>query len=180
MCITQDRVINHRVWWHPFDVWHKEQISNDGVNLPSDSYRNEVMEITWWRHQMDTFSALLILCEGNPPFTGGYPSQRPVKRSLIFFFICAWTNGWSNNRDAGDLRRHRYHYDATVMCSKFTPGCRTTIRWVCCHSVVIHSLLWLNKCSGFGLNVYLTMILHVALKRGIRCWIALQKWGLFY
>ena len=27
----------------------------------------------------------------------------------------AWTNGWVNNRDAGDLRRHRAHYDDTVM-----------------------------------------------------------------
>ena len=179
MCIIQDRVINHRVWWHPLDVWHKEQISNDGVNFLSDSFRNEVMEITWWRHQMKTFSALLILCEGNPPFTGGCPSQRPVKRSFDIFFDMRLNKRLIKQLDAGDLRRHRYHYDATVMSSKASPGCRTTIRWVCCHSVVIYSLLWINKCSGFGLNVYLNMILHVALKRGIRCWIALQKWGLF-
>ena len=31
------------------------------------------------------------------------------------FFGCAWTNGWVNNRDAADLRRHRAHYDVTVM-----------------------------------------------------------------
>ena len=31
------------------------------------------------------------------------------------FFIWAWTNGWGNNPDAGDLRRHRAHYDATIM-----------------------------------------------------------------
>ena len=29
-----------------------------------------------------------------------------------FFFICAWTNGWANNRDADDLRRHRPHWNA--------------------------------------------------------------------
>ena len=29
--------------------------------------------------------------------------------------ICAWTNGYAHNRDAGDLRRHRAHYDVTVM-----------------------------------------------------------------
>ena len=34
---------------------------------------------------------------------------------LLFCLICAWTNGWVNNRDAGDLRRHRAHYDITVM-----------------------------------------------------------------
>ena len=36
--------------------------------------------------------------------------------ALMFSLICAWTNGWSNNRDAGgDFRRHRAHYDVTVM-----------------------------------------------------------------
>ena len=42
--------------------------------------------VTWWRHQMETFSALLALCEGNPPVTGGFPSQRPVTRSFDLFF----------------------------------------------------------------------------------------------
>ena len=41
---------------------------------------------TWWRHHMETFSALLVLCEGNPPVTGGFPSQRPVMRSFDVFF----------------------------------------------------------------------------------------------
>ena len=36
-------------------------------------------------------------------------------RCLIFSLIYAWTNGWANNRDAGDLKRHRAHYDVTVM-----------------------------------------------------------------
>ena len=35
---------------------------------------------------------------------------------LMFFMICAWLNGWVNNREAGDLRRHRAHYDAIVIC----------------------------------------------------------------
>ena len=29
--------------------------------------------------------------------------------ALVFSLICAWTNSWTNNRDAGDLRRHRSH-----------------------------------------------------------------------
>ena len=35
--------------------------------------------------------------------------------ALVFSLICAWTNGWVNNRDAGDLRRHRTQYDIIVM-----------------------------------------------------------------
>ena len=40
----------------------------------------------WWRHQMETFSALLVLCAGNSPVTGEFPSQRPVTRSFDVFF----------------------------------------------------------------------------------------------
>ena len=35
--------------------------------------------------------------------------------ALMFSLICAWTNGWANNRDAGDLKRYRAHYDVIVM-----------------------------------------------------------------
>ena len=41
---------------------------------------------SWWHHQMETFSVLLALCEGNPPVTGGFLSQRPVMRSFDVFF----------------------------------------------------------------------------------------------
>ena len=64
---------------------------------------------------METFSASLALCEGNPPVAGGFPSQRPVMRSFDVFLIWAWTNGWANNREAGDLRRHGTHCDIIVM-----------------------------------------------------------------
>ena len=35
--------------------------------------------------------------------------------TLMFSLICAWTNGWTNNRHAGDLRDHGVHYDVTLM-----------------------------------------------------------------
>ena len=41
-----------------------------------------------WRHQMETFSALLTLCVGNSPVTGEFPSQRPVTQS---FGILLWS-----------------------------------------------------------------------------------------
>ena len=42
--------------------------------------------ISCWRHQVETFSALLALCTGNSPVNGGLPSQRPVTRSFDVFF----------------------------------------------------------------------------------------------
>ena len=37
----------------------------------------------------------------------------------MFSLIYAWLNGWVNNREAGDLRRHRAHYDITIMFVHF-------------------------------------------------------------
>ena len=35
--------------------------------------------------------------------------------ALMFSLICGWINVRVNNREAGDLRRHRAHYDFIVM-----------------------------------------------------------------
>ena len=42
--------------------------------------------------------------------------------ALMFSLICAWINGWVNNRESGDFRRHRPHYDVTVMNNLGTLG----------------------------------------------------------
>ena len=39
------------------------------------------------------------------------------RRALMLSLICAWINGWVINGKAGDLRRHRAHYDVTIMRS---------------------------------------------------------------
>ena len=42
-----------------------------------------------WRHQMETFSALLAFCEGNSPVTGEVPSESAVTPSFdVFFDLC--------------------------------------------------------------------------------------------
>ena len=35
--------------------------------------------------------------------------------TLMLSLICVWINDWVNNREAGDLRRNRAHYDVIVM-----------------------------------------------------------------
>ena len=61
-----------------------------------------------WRAILDDQFVLTLYC---------YLSQRTVTRSLMLPLICAQTNSWANNGDAGDLRRHRPHYDATAIIS---------------------------------------------------------------
>ena len=70
---------------------------------------------SWWRHQMETFSALLALCGGNPPVTGGYPPQKPVAPSFDIFFHLRLNKRLSKQSRRQCLRRHCAHYDVTVM-----------------------------------------------------------------
>ena len=43
------------------------------------------------------------------------PHNGQWRGALMFPLDCAWINARVNNRGAGDLRRHRAHYDVTVM-----------------------------------------------------------------
>ena len=54
------------IWWGR--LWHQKQ------------------RVSWWRHQMEPFFALLALCVGNSPVTGEFPAQRPLTRSFDVFF----------------------------------------------------------------------------------------------
>ena len=80
-------------------------------------HRRALQLISWWCHQMETFSVLLALCAGSPVNS---PHKGQWHGALIFSFICAWINGRINNREACDLRRHRAQYDVTVMCRCIT------------------------------------------------------------
>ena len=50
----------------------------------------------WWRHQMETFSALLALCVGNSPVTGEFSAQRSVTRSFDVFVYLRLNKRLSN------------------------------------------------------------------------------------
>ena len=46
------------------------------------------------------------------------PPKGQWRGALMFSLICAWTNGWVNNRDTSYLRRHRANHVAIVMAEK--------------------------------------------------------------
>ena len=81
------------------------------------------MHASWWRHQMETISASLALCAGNSLVNGEFPAQGSVTRSLMFSLICVWINDCVNNREAGELRRHRGHYDVIVIVLEYSHKC---------------------------------------------------------
>ena len=60
------------------------------------------------------------------PFVWGihrWPVNSPHKcqwrGAFGFSLICVWINGWVNNGKAGDLIRHRAHYDVIVLSYKY-------------------------------------------------------------
>ena len=65
------------IWYH---------LNENTINLYISTVVMLVLITTWKRHQMETFSALLVLWGGNSRVTGEFPSQSPVTRIFDFFF----------------------------------------------------------------------------------------------
>ena len=76
---------------------------------PGNSKSQGIISHTWWRHQMETFSTLIDRSPMNSPHKGQWSG------ALVFSFI------WVNNGESGDSRRHRAHYDVTVMSDVVLP-----------------------------------------------------------
>ena len=81
----------------------------------------------WWRHQMETFSALLALCVGNSPVPVNSPHKGRWRGALMFSLICfnkqlgkkPW--GWWFETPSWSLWRH---YNVETVQS-FMPSLRS-------------------------------------------------------
>ena len=74
-------------------------------------YHDDVIK---WKH----FSCYWSFVRGIHRSPVNSPHKGQWRGALMFTLICYWINGWVNNREAGDLRRYRAHYDVTVMVYK--------------------------------------------------------------
>ena len=102
--------------WHSCDVTAVKQTvfySSQLLYSAHMGYRNS--KLSWWRHQMEIFSRYWPFVREFHRSLVDSPHKGQCRGTLMFSLICVWTNFWANNRDAGDLRRHRAHYDVTVM-----------------------------------------------------------------
>ena len=80
-------------------------ISNDGWDLPEHD------DVITWKHfpRYWPFVRGIYRSPVNSPYKGQW------RRALMLSLIVALITVWVNNREAGDLRGHRAHYDVTVM-----------------------------------------------------------------
>ena len=72
------------------------------------SYHDDVIK---WKHFAHYWSFVRGIHRS--PVNSPHKGQR--RGALMLPMICVWINGWVNNCKAGALRRHRAHYDVTVM-----------------------------------------------------------------
>ena len=73
----------------PKSAWYYGQVGQRALSrsdLEVDDAACIDLPTAWWRHQMETFSALLAICAGNSPVPGEFLAQRPVARSFDVFF----------------------------------------------------------------------------------------------
>ena len=68
-------------------------------------------DVIKWKH----FSRYWPFVRGIHRSPVNSPHKGQWRRDLMFSLIYAWMNSWVNNGEAGDLRRHRAHYDVIVM-----------------------------------------------------------------
>ena len=81
------------------------------VHMPCHEIQDDVIK---WNH----FPHYWPFVRGIQRLTVNSPHKGQWRGALMFSLICAWMNGWVNNREAGDLRCHRDHYDVIVTKSR--------------------------------------------------------------
>ena len=79
------------------------------------SNTENVSILSWWRHQMETFSALLAIFAGNSPVPGEFPTQRPVTRSFDVYFDLRPNKRLSKQSWGWWFETLITHYDVIVM-----------------------------------------------------------------
>ena len=118
---------------------------------------------SWWRHEMETFSALLAICAGNSPVHGEFPTQRPVTRSFDVFFdvrpnkqLSKKSRGWWFETISPSLWRHRnVSQNHTCLPDRFKSNFLCVVVWNIIFLVPKSSPLSHTACwhSGPRLNI---------------------------
>ena len=90
--------------------------NNDGsIQCACKCYSLRFRQLAWWRHQMETFSALLAICAGNSPVPGEFPTQRPVTWSFDVYFDLRPNKRLSKQSWGWWFETLSPHYDVIVM-----------------------------------------------------------------
>ena len=98
------------------------------LNCPIDNIPALVQIMAWWRHQMETFSALLVFRAGNSPVTAEFPAQKPVTRSFDVFFDLRLNKQLS--KQPWDCWFETPSRSLWRQCNGLAPSSRQNIIWI--------------------------------------------------
>ena len=102
--------------------WRRMYVSSQAMSRYLCNGRGRVTP--WWRHMMETISASLIFCEGNPPMAGGSPSQKASNAELWFYLLWPLMTSYLNKQPS-------WRWFETPRCS---------------HDVRLMTTFWCNNC----------------------------------
>ena len=141
-------------YWDPFH------------NASYIGYLGEHDDIIKWKH----FSCYWPFVQGIHRSPVNSPHKGQWRGALMFSLICVWINGWVNNREAGDLRHYRAHYDVTVMKNTWTEWNSKSLTGLIfqispvsdflfqispANDLAFHPVLGLNYCAIYWINLYM-------------------------
>ena len=107
------------------------------------------LSLPWWRHQMETVSALLANCAGNSPVPDELPAQRPVTRSFDVFFylrLSKQSSSWWFETPSCPLWRH---------CNVRLTSCdHNGSPWIITNKPVFGVQIYKNQCHRNTIHNY--------------------------
>ena len=139
--------IRHLIWWYNtfycslwqnlyivFYIWTTMMLNcfwyhiatNNPLLLMLEFLITMYDDVTQWKH----FPRYWPIVRGIHRSPVNSPHKGQWRGALMFSLICTWINGCVNNCETGGLRRHRAHYDVTVMCMDYS------VYILCCSGVL--------------------------------------------
>ena len=112
-------------------------------------------DVVKWKY----FSVLLALVQEIHRSPVNSPCKGQWRGTMMFSLLCVRINGWVNNCEYGDLKRHQAHYDVIVMSSMSTKSCSKDRFWSECTESNTKKLSkrqrnhWWHFVQGSGLDI---------------------------
>ena len=164
--IYQRKGLTPKTYPSYWQCWYLMQCHRGGC---VETWRKNALDddVIKWKHfpRYWTFVRGIHRSPVNSPHKGQW------RGALMFSLIGDWINGWVNNREAGDLRRHCAHYGVIVMRKK----CLHTITFPCSDQIgtfgtEIHILYSIHKRNSVGTGPYVWNDLYGDAVWMLSCW----------
>ena len=145
--------------------------------------RNHIIGFKWWCYQMEIFSALLAVCEGNSPVTSKFPSQRPGTLSFGVFFdlrlnkrLSKQSRCWKFEMPSHPLWRHCNDMIIAGIILHRAPANKRQLYNVTSLAEPIHRMIFIDATLSLRVSVACTISVLKRMKRMQVCCYVNSGW----